>query len=318
MNVRTVPSPLAIDVRGLTKRYLGQPAVRSVDLQVEHGEVFALLGPNGAGKTTTVEILEGIRRRSSGEVLVLGEDPARYSRTFRDRVGVVPQTTGAFDDVRLVELVTQFSRVYSRPLPVAEVIDLVGLTEKTHALCRTLSGGQRRRVDVALALIGDPDLIFLDEPTTGLDPEVRRQAWEVVRMLTARGKTTLLTTHYLDEAEALADRVGIMIAGTLVETGAPQEIGGRRQAAVTVSFRRPERLSGVPLPALPADAQLVRDGAEVQVETASPTRLTRILIDWSTAGGVEELPAFRVHQASLEDIYLKMISDHQHEEAVAS
>ena len=318
MKLRTVPSPVAIDVRGLTKRYLGQPAVRSVDLRVEHGEVFALLGPNGAGKTTTVEILEGVRRRSSGDVVVLGEDPARYTRSFRDRVGVVPQTTGAFDDVRLIELVTQFSRVYSRPLPVGEVIDLVGLTDKTHALCRTLSGGQRRRVDVALALIGDPDLIFLDEPTTGLDPEVRRQAWDVVRMLTDRGKTTLLTTHYLDEAEALADRVGIMIAGTLVETGAPHEIGGRRQAAVTVSFRRPQSLSGIPLPVLPGDARVLSDGAEVSVETSEPTRATRILLDWSAAHGADELPGFRVHRASLEDIYLKMIADHQREEAVAS
>lgn len=300
-----------IEVCGLTKRYGEHFAVRSVDLRVAHGEVFALLGPNGAGKTTAVEIMEGVRERTSGSVTVLGEDPAAYTRHFRDRVGVVPQSTGAFDDLKLVELIRHFSRVYSRPLPVGQVIELVGLTDKTNAVCRTLSGGQRRRVDMALSLVGDPDLIFLDEPTTGLDPEVRRQSWEVVQMLAARGTTILLTTHYLDEAEALADRVGIMIDGTLVETGPPDEIGGRRKAAVTVSFRRPDRLAGIALPAFLVPAEIEQNGSDVAVHTDLPSAVTKSLIDWSIGNGVDELPALRVHQPSLEDIYLHMISARQ-------
>ncbi len=300
----------AIDVRGLTKQYGGKHVVHSVDLQIGRGEVFALLGPNGAGKTTTVEILCGVRTRTSGSVTVLGHDPANYARRFRDRVGVVPQNTGAFDDLRLTELVGHFGKAYSRPLPATEVIHLVGLSEKADALCRTMSGGQRRRVDVALALIGDPDLIFLDEPTTGLDPEVRHQFWDVVRMLAQRGKTILLTTHYLDEAEALADRVGVMIGGRLAAVGAPTDIGGRRDAQITVSFRRTMELAGMPLPPLPAGSTVSADGDTIAVGTAAPTALTRLLIDWAAAHGVSELPGLRVHRASLEDVYLRMISDY--------
>ena len=299
----------AIRIRGLNKSYGQFQAVRDVSLDILPGEVFSLLGPNGAGKTTTVEILAGVRLRSSGDVTVLGEDPARYSRHFRDRVGVVPQTTSAFDDLKVSELVGHFARTYSRPLPVGETIELVGLSEKAQSLCRNLSGGQRRRVDVALALVGDPDLIFLDEPTTGLDPEVRRQAWDLVRMLAARGKTTLLTTHYLDEAETLSNRVGIMIGGLLVEVGTPESIGGRRQSDVTVSFRRGP-LAGRGLPELPSGSRVLEVGDRVEVHTGSPTAVTRALTDWALGLGVEELPGLRIDRATLEDIYLRMIAEH--------
>lgn len=304
------PVDAAISIRGLNKSYGRFLAVRDLDLDIGHGEIFALLGPNGAGKTTTVEVLAGIRLRSSGTVRVLAEDPARYTRTFRDRVGVVPQSTSAFDDLRVGELVAHFARAYSAPLPAGEVIDLVGLGEKAKTICRNLSGGQRRRVDVALALIGDPDLIFLDEPTTGLDPEVRRHAWDLVRMLSSRGKTTLLTTHYLDEAEALADRVGIMIGGRLVEVGPPETIGGRRQSEVTVSFRVGPGLTGRALPPLPAGSRVSRSGDRVGVHTAAATAVTRELIEWAAAAGVDELDDLRIDRATLEDIYLRMIAGH--------
>jgi ABC-2 type transport system ATP-binding protein len=308
----------AIEVTGLTKVYGGRPVVGGLDLQIPAGEVFCLLGPNGAGKTTTVEILEGLRLRTSGSVTVLGEDPARYTRRFRNRVGVVPQSTGAFDDLRLTELLSHFARVYSDPLPVAEVIDLVGLSAKSTAVCRTLSGGQRRRVDVALALIGDPELIFLDEPTTGLDPEVRRQAWDVVRTLTERGTTTVLTTHYLDEAEALADRIGIMIAGRLVEVGPPELIGGRSDAAAVVSFHRSGALRAAPLPPLPTGTQVSESESGVELRTVEPTAVSGILIGWAEGLGTRELANFGVHRPSLEDVYLRMISDQLRTEAVAS
>jgi ABC-2 type transport system ATP-binding protein len=306
----------AIEIRGLSKSYGHFHAVRDVSLDIAPGEIFSLLGPNGAGKTTTVEILAGVRLRSAGQVRVLGEDPAKYTRTFRDRVGVVPQSTSAFDDLRVRELIGHFSRIYSRPLPVGEAIDRVGLTDKTNAYCRTLSGGQRRRVDVALALIGDPDLIFLDEPTTGLDPEVRRHAWDLVRMLAARGKTTLLTTHYLDEAETLSDRVGIMVRGALVEVGSPDTIGGRRQSDVTVSFRR-GALAGRALPGLPIGSHVLERGDRVEVRTTTPTAVTRVLIDWAAddvaragSGWTGELPDLRIDRDTLEDIYLRMIAEH--------
>ena len=305
------PGPAAaIEIRGLSKSYGQFQAVRDVWLDIAAGEVFSLLGPNGAGKTTTVEILAGIRLRTDGEVKVAGEDPAKYTRTFRDRVGVVPQTTSAFDDLKVTELVRHFSRTFSRPLPVGETIELVGLAAKANAYCRTLSGGQRRRVDVALALVGDPDLIFLDEPTTGLDPEVRRQAWDLVRMLAARGKTTLLTTHYLDEAETLSDRVGIMIGGRLVEVGTPEAIGGRRTSEVTVSFRRGQ-LGDRALPTLPAGSGVSQTGDRVEVHTTTPTAVTGILIDWAARNGVPELPDLRILRATLEDTYLRMIADHE-------
>ncbi len=310
--------PAAIEIRGLCKSYGQFQAVRDVWLDIAAGEVFSLLGPNGAGKTTTVEILAGIRLRTDGEVRVVGEDPAKYTRTFRDRVGVVPQTTSAFDDLKVTELVRHFSRTFSRPLPVGETIELVGLSAKANAYCRTLSGGQRRRVDVALALVGDPDLIFLDEPTTGLDPEVRRQAWDLVRMLASRGKTTLLTTHYLDEAETLSDRVGIMIGGRLVEVGTPDTIGGRRASDVTVSFRRGS-LGGRALPPLPPDSHVSEVGDRVEVHTAAPTAVTGILIEWAARLGAAELADLRIDRATLEDIYLRMIADHdQRAEAGAS
>ncbi len=318
MKIAPASPAAAIEIRGLAKSYGDFQAVHDVSLEIATGEVFALLGPNGAGKTTTVEILAGVRLRSAGEVLVLGQDPAKYSRAFRDRVGVVPQSTSAFDDLRVRELIGHFAQIYSRPLPAGEVIEMVGLTEKSNAYCRTLSGGQRRRVDVALALIGDPDLIFLDEPTTGLDPEVRRHAWDLIRMLAARGKTTLLTTHYLDEAETLSDRVGIMIGGTLVEVGSPDTIGGRRHADVTVSFRR-GALAGHPLPPLPIGSHVVERGDRVEIRTATPTAVTRALIDWAeragTGGGsrgqVSELPDLRIDRDTLEDIYLRMIVEHE-------
>jgi len=260
----------AITVQELRKDYGSVQAVDGVSFIVRTGEVFALLGPNGAGKTTTVEILEGHRRRSAGTVDVLGFDPQNGGRDYRERIGIVLQEAGLEEDFTVRELVKLYRRMYPRRLGVEDVIDMVGLTEKAIARVKTLSGGQRRRVDLALGLVGDPELLFLDEPTTGFDPSARRRAWELVKVLRGLGKTVLLTTHYLDEAEHLADRVGVMVAGRLIAVGTPAEIGGAARSTSTLSFRLPQGVVVTELPELPG--RLVANGQEWRLHTATPTR----------------------------------------------
>ncbi|WP_422736645.1 ABC transporter ATP-binding protein [Micromonospora sp. WMMD729] len=275
---------LAISVRGLRKAYGDNVAVAGVDLDVHRGEVFALLGPNGAGKTTTVEILEGYRHRDAGEVAVLGADPARPDADWRSRVGIVLQGTGEFDELTVAEVVRHFSGFYPDADDPAKVIERVGLAAKAKARTHTLSGGQKRRLDVALGIIGRPELLFLDEPTTGFDPEARREFWELIRDLAAAGTTILLTTHYLDEAEALADRVGVIAGGQLVEVATPDRLGNRQEALATVSWRTPE-------------------GAWESAQSATPTALVADLA--ARYGG--EVPGLTVTRPTLEDVYLTMI-----------
>jgi ABC-2 type transport system ATP-binding protein len=277
---------LAIAVRGLRKAYGGSPAVDGLDLAVHRGEVFALLGPNGAGKTTTVEILEGFRTRDAGEVSVLGVDPGRADADWRSRVGIVLQGTGEFDALTVAEVVHHFAGFYPRPDDPDKVIERVGLTGKARARTHTLSGGQKRRLDVALGIIGQPDLLFLDEPTTGFDPEARREFWELIRDLSAAGTTILLTTHYLDEAEALADRVGVIVGGRLVEVAAPERLGNRDEQVATVSWRTPS-------------------GEVERARSDTPTALVAELA--ARHGG--EVPGLTVTRPSLEDVYLHLIGE---------
>ncbi|MEU7930658.1 ABC transporter ATP-binding protein [Micromonospora echinofusca] len=275
---------LAISVRGLRKAYGDNVAVAGVDLDVHRGEVFALLGPNGAGKTTTVEILEGYRRRDAGDVGVLGSDPARPAPDWRSRVGIVLQGTGEFDELTVAEVVRHFAGFYADADDPDKVVERVGLAGKAKARTHTLSGGQKRRLDVALGIVGRPELLFLDEPTTGFDPEARREFWELIRDLAAAGTTIVLTTHYLDEAESLADRVGVIAGGRVVEVATPDQLGNRREALATVSWRTPE-------------------GARQTAESATPTALVAELA--ARFGG--EVPGLTVTRPTLEDIYLRMI-----------
>ncbi|WP_432866306.1 ABC transporter ATP-binding protein [Microbispora rosea] len=299
-----------VHVRSLRKRYGPVNAVEEVDLDVRSGEVFALLGPNGAGKTTTVEILVGVRRRTSGDVRVLGRDPAEDAPEWRARIGVVPQTTGAYTDLTVREVVEHFAAFYPAPLPVAEVIDMVGLGKQARKQTQALSGGQARRLDVAVGVVGDPDLIFLDEPTTGLDPVARREAWDLVRYFADRGKTTVLTTHYLDEVEALAQRAAVIVGGRVVESGPVAELGGRRATPAAVSFTRTDGLA-TSLPALPGDAVVEEAEGLVVVRTHHPTEAMAALLPWAAASGVRELPDLRIHRPSLEEIYLDLIRSNQ-------
>jgi ABC-2 type transport system ATP-binding protein len=296
----------AITATGVRKSYGSFEALRGVDLEIAEGEVFALLGPNGAGKTTFVEILEGFRTRSEGEASVLGVDPERGGPEWRARLGIVLQSAGFFEQLTPDEITAHFASFYPKHLDPRRVVDLVGLAEKRDARCRSLSGGQKRRVDLALGIVGDPDLIFLDEPTTGLDPQGRRQIWEVVREFTSLGKTVLLTTHYLDEAEQLADRVGVIIRGELVEVGTPREIGGRERALARVTFSLNGTMGGLPLPEL--GSPIESDGSRVTITTPSPTAVVAALARWSESHGVGELPGLAVTRPSLEDIYLAMVA----------
>jgi ABC-2 type transport system ATP-binding protein len=276
-------SEAVVRVRGLRKRYGDVEAVAGIDLDIPRGEVFALLGPNGAGKSTTVEILEGYRRRTDGDVSVLGVDPGRATRSWRARLGIVPQTSNEQPQLTVREMVRHFAGYYPRPRDPEEVIEAVGLTEKAGARLTQLSGGQRRRVDVALGIVGDPELLFLDEPTTGFDPDARRQFWKLIESLAGSGTTILLTTHYLDEAETLADRVGVIAGGRMVEVASPRELGGRATATARVSWAGPE--------------------GPQSIETDSPTQVVAEL-------GLKfdgEVPGLTVTRPTLEDVYLSMI-----------
>jgi ABC-2 type transport system ATP-binding protein len=294
----------AIRVAGLRKSYGEVEAVAGLDFEVAEGECFALLGPNGAGKTTTVEILEGYRRRSAGEVEVLGFDPERGERSFRERIGIVLQSAGIDRELTVEEIVGLFGGYYPHPRDVGDVVDLVGLGEKRTARVKTLSGGQQRRLDLALGIVGDPDLIFLDEPTTGFDPSARRRSWELVDSLRDLGKTILLTTHYMDEAQNLADRVAIMAGGRIVAEGDPESLGGRDVAEAVVSFRLP---NGARLADLPGDLPdgLRQEEDLVLLRTTAPTRALHTLTGWALARG-EELEALAVTRPSLEDVYLRL------------
>jgi ABC-2 type transport system ATP-binding protein len=272
-------------VRGLRKSYGDTEAVRGIDLEVRRGEVFAFLGPNGAGKTTTVEILEGYRRRSAGDVSVLGEDPERAGRGWRERIGIVLQSCRLDPYLTVRESLRLYAGYFSAPRPVEEVIELVGLGEKADARARQLSGGQQRRLDVGIALVGDPELLFLDEPTTGFDPTARRQAWDVIAGLRELGKTVFLTTHYMDEAQRLADRVTIIARGEIAARGTPEDLGERESQPATISYRL--------------------DGEQVSVETATPVKTLNELTGWALERGVE-LEQLEVRRPSLEDVYLEL------------
>ena len=296
----------AVALRGVRKSYGPFEALKGIDLDIHPGEVFSILGPNGAGKTTLVEILEGYRSRSAGEATVLGIDPGRATQAWRARIGIVLQNTVVFDELSVEEVVEAFSHFYPQPLDVGRVIGLVGLDEKRRARCGKLSGGQKRRVDLALGLIGNPELIFLDEPTTGLDPQGRRQLWDVVREFTALGKTVVLTTHYLEEAEELADRVGIIIAGELAALGTPREIGGRQEGFTHVRFEATGALANAPLP---GGLAATMASSLITIATTAPTATVVALSAWARGLGFDELPGLVVTRPSLEDIYLRMVAD---------
>ena len=279
----------AIEVRDLRKSYGELEAVRGIDFSVARGEIYGLLGPNGAGKTTTVEILEGYRQRSSGEVSVLGFDPSQRPRELRARVGIVLQSSGIYAHASVAELLSHFAQFYPRPRKVDEVIELVGLGEKRDARARSLSGGQRRRLDLALALVGDPELIFLDEPTTGFDPAARRGAWQTIRSLRELGKTVLLTTHYLDEAQELSDRGAIIKGGRILAEGSPAELGVGAGSHYRVAYAN-------------------GSGELTVLETDDPTTLLHELTSAALARG-ERLSSLSVTRPSLEDVYLELTSD---------
>jgi ABC-2 type transport system ATP-binding protein len=288
-----------VAVRGLRKQYGAVEAVAGIDLEVRRGEIFAFLGPNGAGKTTTVEILEGFRERTAGEVAVLGVDPARADAAWRNRVGSVLQESNAEPGLTVRECLQLYSGYYRAPRDIDSTIELVGLGDKGYTQATQLSGGQRRRLDVALALIGDPELIFLDEPTTGFDPSARRTAWHVIDGLRALGKTVFLTTHYMDEAEQLSDRIAIIAGGLIVAEGTPETLGGRDHMAATISFTLPD---GAELPdALAAQ----RDGSRVTIESQSPLADVRALADWAASRGLD-LPDLDVRRPTLEEVYLRL------------
>ena len=280
-------------------------AVRGIDLEVRHGEVLAFLGPNGAGKTTTVEILEGFRRRSAGEVTVLGVDPAKATADWRARIGVVLQESQPEPELTVRECLSLYAGYYPAPRPVGETLELVGLGGRAGARCGELSGGQQRRLDVALALIGDPELLFLDEPTTGFDPSARRSAWDVIAGLRSLGKTIFLTTHYMEEAEYLADRIVVLAAGRIVAEGTPTTLGGRDTEGLTVRFSLPAGTAASELPRQVTDAQVDSEDGVVEARAADPLPALGALATWAAQRGVE-LPDLTVGRASLEEIYLRL------------
>jgi len=281
----------AITVDDLRKSYNGLQALRGVSFEIAEGEIFGLLGPNGAGKTTTVEILEGYRERDGGTVTVLGEDPSTAGLPWRERIGVVLQSSSFYDTLTVTENLALFAGYYTQPRPVGDVVELVGLEEKRDTLVRNLSGGQRRRLDLGLALVGDPELVFLDEPTTGFDPEARRRAWQTIASLRDLGKTILLTTHYLEEAERLSDRVAVVRNGEIVALGPPSELTSTLPAT-EIRYRR--------------------NGQEVVLQTEQPTKLLHELTTDALAAG-HELEGLEVRRASLEDVYLSLTKEEESE-----
>jgi len=279
----------AISVRNLRKSYDGREALRGISFEIAEGEVFGLLGPNGAGKTTTIEILEGYRTRDQGDVRVLSFDPGTAGSPFRERIGIVLQQSQLWGTLTVAETHRMFAGYYERPRDVDEVIALVGLAEKRNARVKTLSGGQKRRLDLGVALVGDPDLVFLDEPTTGFDPAARRAAWEMIRSLRSLGKTILLTTHYLDEAEQLADRVAVLREGVIIREGTPAELTGG---------------------AVETEVRYRRNGKEVVIHTSEPTRVLHDLTEQALADGIE-LDGLQVRRPTLEDVYLTLVAEEE-------
>jgi ABC-2 type transport system ATP-binding protein len=298
----------AIVVDGLRKRYASFEAVGGIDLEVRRGEIFAFLGPNGAGKTTTVEILEGFRTRSEGEVSVLGADPAHGDAAWRNRIGTVLQESAPEPGLTVRECLGLYAGYYDAPRSIDETIALVGLEEKADALGERLSGGQRRRLDVALALIGDPELLFLDEPTTGFDPSARRSAWDMIAGLRSLGVTVFLTTHYMDEAENLADRIAVIAAGRIVAEGTPQTLGGRAQMSARISFSLPAGVDAVDLPAELRRREVPGAGRRVALESERPLADVELLAKWAFACDLD-LPDLDVRRPSLEDVYLQLTAE---------
>jgi ABC-2 type transport system ATP-binding protein len=295
-----VADTLAVDVRRLVKSYAGTQVVRGIDLAIRHGEVFALLGPNGAGKTTTVEILEGYRTRDHGEVSVLGVDPGRQRAKLKSRIGIVLQSPGIDRYLTVRETIAMYATFYPSPRPVDEVIHLVGLEEKRSARVLKLSGGQQRRLDVAIALVGNPELLFLDEPTTGFDPSARHEAWEVIKNLATLGMTVLLTTHYMDEAQFLADRVAVIVAGRIVAEGPPATLGERNRAKARIRYRPPAG-------ATPPGGLFAPPGPDGYTEIAPDDVVQTLhqLTGWAVDHGAS-LDGLEVTRLSLEDIYLSL------------
>ncbi len=301
-----------IEVHELSKRYGELGAVREISFEVGEREVFCVVGPNGAGKSTTAEILEGYRSRSGGTVSVLGHDPDRGERALRERVGIVLQQCGIQPDLSVAELLEMYGRYYPRRRPVDELIELVELDAKRDTRVKALSGGQRRRLDLALGLVGDPDVLFLDEPTTGFDPSARRQAWSMIRNLCTLGKTVFLTTHFMDEAQTLADRVAVMRAGEIVAAGTPAEIGGRGEAPTEIRFALPDGVGLAELPELGANVS--SNGRDVLLVADGGVAAANAITGWALERGLE-LRGFTVGQPSLEDIYLRLTEGA--EEAIA-
>jgi ABC-2 type transport system ATP-binding protein len=294
----------AISVRALRKTYGDREALAGVDLEVRRGEIVAFLGPNGAGKTTTVEILEGFRQRNGGEVRVLGEDPATGGTAWRERIGIVLQESNPEPDLTARECLELYAGYYRHPRPVDETIALVGLEDKGGERTQKLSGGQRRRLDVALALIGDPELIFLDEPTTGFDPSARRTAWGVIEGLRALGKTIFLTTHYMEEAERLADRIVVIAGGKIVAEGTPRTLGGRDLAGARIAFTLPGGVAPDELPRELRDSAAI-DGERVEIATERPMADLQTLSTWAVGRGLE-LADIEVRRPTLEDVYIQL------------